>query len=102
MISCTDFIPAYSELFSYLEDKNGKKEGIGGCFAYWAGTLNEEAADFTMYLSEQRGFSCAACTTVLPRAACSSSKVSIYVQGCPQRFTDPSFIILVSFIHLFI
>ena len=81
MISCTEFIPAYSELFSYLEDKHGrqevsrfweylfaptgdgiplinyvKREGIRGCFSYWAGTLNEEAADFTMYLNEKRGF----------------------------------------------
>lgn len=81
MISCTEFIPAYSELFSYLEDKYGrqevdsfwkylfvpdgkgiplvnfvKQEGIRGCFTYWAGTLNEEAADFTMYLNEKRGF----------------------------------------------
>ena len=81
MISCTEFIPAYSELFSYLESKYGrqevdrfwkylfvpdgkgiplvnfvKREGIRGCFTYWAGTLNEEAADFTMYLNEKRGF----------------------------------------------
>ncbi len=81
MISCTEFIPAYSELFSYLEDKHGrqevdrfwkylfvpdgkgiplvnfvKHEGIRGCFTYWAGTLNEEAADFTMYLNEKRGY----------------------------------------------
>lgn len=81
MISCTEFIPSYSELFTYLEDKHGrqevsrfweylfaptgdgiplinyvKKEGIRGCFTYWAGTLNEEAADFTMYLNEKRGF----------------------------------------------
>jgi len=81
MISCTEFIPAYSELFSYLEDKHGReevnrfwkylfaptgsgiplinyvrKEGIKGCFAYWAGTLNEEAADFKMYLNEKAGW----------------------------------------------
>ena len=81
MISCTEFIPAYSELFTFLEKKNGKKEvekfwdylfeptgsgiplinfvtneGIKGCFSYWKGTLNEEAADFTMYLNEKRGF----------------------------------------------
>ena len=81
MISCTEFIPAYSELFSFLESKYGrqevdrfwkylfvpdgkgiplvnfvKREGIRGCFTYWAGTLNEEAADFTMYLNEKRGF----------------------------------------------
>ncbi len=81
MISCTEFIPAYSELFHYLESKNGKAEvrrywdwlfepnskpgsltyyvqqqGIRGCYTYWSGTLNEEAADFTMYLNEKRGF----------------------------------------------
>lgn len=81
MISCTEFIPAYSELFTYLEDKYGReevdrfwkylfepdgkgiplinyvqKEGIRGCFTYWSGSLNEEAADFIMYLNEQRGF----------------------------------------------
>ena len=81
MISCTEFIPSYSELFTYLEDKHGreevtrfwkylfeptgdgiplinyvKKEGIRGCFSYWAGTLNEEAADFTMYLNEKAGW----------------------------------------------
>ncbi len=81
MISCTEFIPAYSELFTYLEDKYGraevdvfweylfkpdgkgiplinhiKKEGIRGCFTYWSGSLNEEAADFTIYLNEKRGY----------------------------------------------
>ena len=81
MISCTEFIPCYSELFTYLEEKSGrdevdrfwkylfepdgkgiplvnyvKKEGIRGCFSYWAGTLNEEAADFTLYLNEKRGY----------------------------------------------
>ena len=81
MISCTEFIPAYSELFTFLEQRHGraevdnfwtylfkpdgkgiplvnfvKKEGIRGCFTYWAGSLNEEAADFTMYLNEKRGF----------------------------------------------
>lgn len=81
MISCTEFIPAYSELFSFLEKKYGrgevdrfwdylfeptgegiplvnfvKKEGIRGCFSYWAGTLNEEAADFTMSLNEKAGW----------------------------------------------
>ena len=81
MISCTEFIPAYSELFTFLEDKHGRaevdrfwkylfepdgkgiplinfvqKEGIRGCWSYWAGTLNEEAADFTMYLNEKAGW----------------------------------------------
>jgi len=36
-----------------------KAEGIRGCFSYWAGTLNEEAADFTMHLNEKAGwYSC--------------------------------------------
>ena len=81
MISCTEFIPSYSELFTYLEEHHGKqavrdywdhcfvpdgsnspladlvlKEGIRGCFSYWTHTLNEEAADFTMYLNEKAGW----------------------------------------------
>lgn len=81
MISCTEFISSYSELFSFLECKHGRgevdlfwdylfkpdgkgipligfieREGIKGCWSYWKGTLNEEAADFTMYLNEKRGF----------------------------------------------
>jgi len=81
VISCTEFIPSYSELFSFLEEKHGReevsrfweylfqpsgtgiplisfleKEGIRGCFSYWKGTLNEEAADFTMYLNEKAGW----------------------------------------------
>lgn len=81
MISCTEFIPAYSELFSFLDENYGreevdrfweylfaptgdgiplvnfvKAEGIRGCFSYWSGTLNEEAADFTMYLNEKSGW----------------------------------------------
>jgi len=78
MISCTEFIPAYSELFKYLEKKQGKKavrdfwnfladtfltdlkdnvaaNGIRGCWDYWCKTLEEEAADFTMELDEARG-----------------------------------------------
>lgn len=81
MISCTEFIPAYSEIFSYLTRKYGRqevdkfwtylfepdgkgiplvnfveKEGIRGCYSYWAGSLNEEAADFSMYVNEKRGY----------------------------------------------
>ena len=78
MISCTDFIPAYSELFKYLEKRGGKdavvdfwkylsdnflgnlkslveQNGIRGCWLYWSRTLNEEAADFTMELDEEAG-----------------------------------------------
>ena len=78
MIPCTDFIPAYSELFKFLEKQGGgkavrdfwdylsdnflgnlrdlvKKHGIRGCWLYWNHTLNEEAADFTMELDEEKG-----------------------------------------------
>ena len=78
MISCTEFIPAYSELFKYLDSRGGKpavvkfweylsdnflgnlKElvvanGIKGCWLYWSHTLNEEAADFSMELDEDAG-----------------------------------------------
>jgi len=85
MISCTEFIPSYSELFTYIEDNYGKEAvrdyweylfhvendddtplakclakagGIKGCFDYWTCTLNEEAADFTMYLNEKAGWFC--------------------------------------------
>jgi hypothetical protein len=79
MISCTEFIPAYSELFKFLEKKGGKiavidfwkylserylkeslkksveNEGIRGCWDYWSRSLNEEAADFEMFLDEDAG-----------------------------------------------
>jgi hypothetical protein len=78
MISCTEFIPAYSELFKYLQKVGGKaavtdfwnylsdnfltnlkecveKNGLRGCWLYWSHTLNEEAADFEMELDEEAG-----------------------------------------------
>lgn len=78
MIPCTEFIPAYSELFRYLEERGGHDEvvrfweclsdnflhnlrelvsehGLRGCWMYWERTLNEEAADFTMELDEEAG-----------------------------------------------
>ena len=78
MISCTEFIPAYSELFKFLQGRGGQKavqgfweylsdsflgnlkslmlqNGIRGCWLYWSHTLNEEAADFTMELDEEAG-----------------------------------------------
>ncbi len=81
MISCTEFIPAYSELFKYLDNKFGRKEverfweylfkptgegiplinflkkdGLRGAWDYWAGTLTEEAADCTKYFNEKEGW----------------------------------------------
>jgi hypothetical protein len=78
VISCTEFIPAYSEFFKFLEKRGGKKavvdfwnflsdtyltglrdlvaaNGLPGCWLYWSQTLNEEAADFTMELDEEAG-----------------------------------------------
>jgi len=79
MISCTEFIPAYSELFKYLEEKGGhdevlrywnyisdtyvadllgkevKGKGLRGCWDYWSKSLNEEACDFVMELDEEKG-----------------------------------------------
>lgn len=79
MISCTEFIPLYSELFKYLEELGGKAEvekyweyisekytsaflgsevekyGLRGCWNYWSKSLNEEACDFEMGLDEKKG-----------------------------------------------
>ena len=79
MISCTEFIPAYSEGFKFLETIGGRtevenfwaelsrlylndsldklvaEEGLKGCYTYWSQSLNEEAADFTMTLDEEKG-----------------------------------------------
>jgi hypothetical protein len=79
MISCAEFIPAYSELFRYLHQRGGPTavqgfwaylsdryltdlrdlvttHGLKGCWLYWSRTLNEEAADFVMELDEDAGF----------------------------------------------
>ena len=79
MISCVEFIPAYSELFKFIEKKGGKpaviefwkylsgkylsdtlkkyveEDGIKGCWKYWSHSLNEEAADFEMCVDEEQG-----------------------------------------------
>lgn len=78
MISCTEFIPAYSAYFSFLHELDGKEavvrfweylsdtyldnlrdlakeKGLRGLYEYWAAALNEEAADFVMTLDEDEG-----------------------------------------------
>ena len=78
MISCTEFIPAYSELFKFLHARGGKEavvkfweslsdaflgnlrdlaqsKGLAGLYEYWSHTLSEEAADFKMILDEEKG-----------------------------------------------
>lgn len=102
MVSCTEFIPLYSELFKYLEKKGGKAEvikywehisekyvdprlgeeikkaGLKGCFNYWNKSLNEEACDFSMTYDEENNY------------------FEIDMKGCPSRgmlnkltYTDP-------------
>lgn len=81
MISCTEFILAYSEVFKFMEELGGeqtvkkfwehlsdtyvsdrlgqciKEAGIKGCFDYWSRSLSEEAADFKIeYDPEQEVF----------------------------------------------
>ena len=79
MISCTEFIPMYSHLFTFIEKKSGydavvkywenirdkytrpmlgaiaKEEGVAACWDYWSMTLNEEAADFRMTYDDETG-----------------------------------------------
>lgn len=81
MISCTEFIPAYSELFKYLHNLYGyaevqkfwtylfkpdgkgiplinflKKDGLKGAWDYWSGTLSEESADVTRIMNLKEGW----------------------------------------------
>ena len=81
MISCTEFIPSYSELFKFIDNHYGysdvekfweylfkpdgkgiplinfvKKDGLKGAFEYWSGTLKEEASDVTRWLNLKQGW----------------------------------------------
>ena len=91
MVSCTEFIPLYSELFKFLENLGGKDEvlkywefvsdnfvqsrlgeevknhGLKGCWNYWNKSLNEEACDFEMTYDEENNF------------------FEIDMKGCPSR-----------------
>ena len=91
MISCTEFIPLYSELFKFLDKKGGKQlvikywedisdkyvekllgkelreHGLKGCWNYWNVSLNEEACDFSMEYDEQKEF------------------FKITMKGCPSK-----------------
>lgn len=91
MISCTEFIYSYSELFKFLENKGGKEEvvkywehisdtyvsdrlgkciedaGIKGCYDYWQRSLSEEAADFRIKYNDDK------------------KEFSIEMFGCPSR-----------------
>jgi predicted ArsR family transcriptional regulator len=104
MISCTEFIPAYSEGFKFLESVGGREEverfwrklsedylkdslekevaenGLEGCYNYWSHSLNEEAADFTMTLDgDKEEFS-------IRMYLCPSKKILLdldYMTPCP-------------------
>ena len=77
MISCTEFIMAYNELFKFLEKRHGKqavtdfwigisdnflwnldklvaKKGIQGMKEYWTHTLTEEGAKYKMSATEDK------------------------------------------------
>ena len=81
MISCTEFIPSYSELFKYLDGHYGyeevkrfwaylfkpdgkgiplvnfvRRDGLKGAVEYWNGTLKEEAADVTRWYNLEAGW----------------------------------------------
>jgi len=77
MISCTEFIPAYNELFKYIEEIDSyeavkaywssiadtsvrgslgaqvKAHGVEGCWNYWSKSLTEEASDVHMEYDEK-------------------------------------------------
>lgn len=81
MISCTEFILSYNELFSYLDRKYGRaeldklwdflfqptgkgvplinyvrKDGVKGCIDYWTHSLTEESSEVTFIYNLQEGW----------------------------------------------
>ena len=79
MISCTEYIPAYSELFKFIDCKSGRQAvydywkeifqpeksplntyldqyGLRGCWEYWTVIHTEEACDATMLFNEKEGW----------------------------------------------
>lgn len=82
MISCTDFIPAYNEMFKYIHDRDGyagvqtlwtywfkpsekghpllnyvKKDGLKGAWDYWTIISKEEACESTRMINLKQGWS---------------------------------------------
>ena len=81
MISCTEFILSYNELFAFLDKRYGRaevdrlwdylfkptgkgiplinfvrKDGVKGCVDYWTGTLTEESSEVTFVYNLQEGW----------------------------------------------
>lgn len=75
MISCTEFIMAYSELFAFIEERHGVEtldrfweqlsdeflfnlrdlvaaKGLVGMHEYWTHTLGEEGGDYSLTLTD--------------------------------------------------
>jgi len=75
VISCTEFIAAYSELFAFIEERHGvdtldrfweeladeflfnlrdlvAAKGLAGMHEYWTHTLGEEGGDYSMSLTD--------------------------------------------------
>ena len=80
MISCTEFIPAYSELFKFIDKKSGRQavydywnwcfqpeksylyihlveSGFIGAWNYWSDIVKEEACDCSRVYNEEEGWS---------------------------------------------
>jgi len=102
MISCTEFIYVYSELFKYLDKKGGKKkviefwegireeflwnlreyiekEGLQGMFRYWSHTLGEEGGRHHMTLYDDM--------FVIDMHDCPSAK-KIFREGRVEPYPD--------------
>ena len=81
MISCTEFILTYNELFAFLDKRYGRdevnklwdflfkptgkgiplinyarKDGVKGCVDYWTGTLTEESSEVTFIYNLKEGW----------------------------------------------
>lgn len=79
MISCTEFIPAYSELFKFIDRRSGRQAvydywdylfdpassplngylvryGLKGCWEYWKVIFSEEACDGAVLFNESEGW----------------------------------------------
>lgn len=75
MISCTEFVLAYSELFTFLHERHGKSaviclweeiadkflddlrelvrlKGLEGMHEYWSRTLGEEGGEYSLLLAD--------------------------------------------------
>jgi len=74
MVSCTEFIAVYNELFAFIEERSGKdvvlrlweeladeflcnlrslvkEKGLAGMYEYWSRTLADEGGDYDLILT---------------------------------------------------